>query len=128
MPFLESDLVKNPMTSRPKRSQRCSAEEDEPLCCLYDYFINFEEIGWNWIVHPIEFNAGHCSGECTIHYMDGLRNKLVQKTAGSSSQQAVTNCCASTKSKSLYMLYYNNDQELIYGEFPDMSISECGCL
>ena len=130
MPFLESDLTKHPHKRKKRDIHKCTADDEDPLCCLYDYHINFEIIGWDWIVYPLEFNAGHCSGECSVTYMEGIRNKLVQKTSGTSPANTpiITNCCASTKARSLSMLYYNSNDELIYGEFPEMMISECSCL
>ena len=43
---------------------------NETHCCLWDYTINFkEDYGWDWIIHPKEYKANFCQGECSYHTM-----------------------------------------------------------
>ena len=52
--------------------QVCTEENDmnETHCCLWDYTINFkEDYGWDWIIHPKEYKANFCQGECSYHTM-----------------------------------------------------------
>lgn len=34
-------------------------------CCLYDLMIDFEKVGWDFVIAPKRYNAFLCNGICT---------------------------------------------------------------
>ena len=62
--FLELELLDG--STRHKRTPHtCQAEANETKCCLYDLMIDFEKVGWEFVIAPKRYNAFICSGECS---------------------------------------------------------------
>lgn len=43
----------------------CRPGSNETKCCLYDLMIDFEKVGWDFVIAPKRYNAYICNGECT---------------------------------------------------------------
>lgn len=72
----------NATQSRPKRNaapmrRRKKTEMRNPLldarivnaqssCQIHTLFVNFEDLKWDWIIHPKGFGAFYCGGECSF--------------------------------------------------------------
>ena len=62
--FLELEVIDE--NGRSKRAPNiCTAGSNETKCCLYDLMIDFEKVGWEFVIAPKRYNAYICSGECT---------------------------------------------------------------
>jgi len=131
IPFLELDLVAS--RRRRKRSSRnnlvCQADSDESRCCRYDYEINFENIGWNWIIVPKRFNARHCAGECTSTLLSTTRAKFERHANLSPpGNSQPNNCCHAQEMVPISMIHYDEQQNIVYSDMPDLKINRCSCL
>lgn len=115
----------------PKRVRRdsgldCDENSPESRCCRYPLTVDFEDVGWDWIIAPKRYKANYCSGECEyMHLQKYPHTHLVNKanprgTAGP--------CCTPTKMSPINMLYFNQEEEIIYGKIPSMVVDRCGCL
>ena len=100
-------------------------------CQMYDFKVDFDFIGWGqWIIHPKNFNARFCYGECpspvdskykpTNHAM--LQTLMRQKKR----RLAPPTCCVPIKLKPLSMLYFEYD-EIVVRHHENMIADECGC-
>lgn len=62
--FLELELIDG--SGRSKRTSNiCQTGTNETKCCLYDLMIDFEKVGWEFVIAPKRYNAYICSGECS---------------------------------------------------------------
>ena len=102
-------------------------------CRRVPYTIDFEKIGWeNWIVHPLQYNAYRCVGECngsrlvtrhaTNHaYIQGGLSRNPPK------QGVPEPCCAPSKLLPMDVLFYEDGlvKQRVHEE---MIVAECECF
>jgi len=53
-------------SGRNRRSSQnsCRVEANRTNCCLFDLVIDFEKVGWEFVIAPKRYNANICNGEC----------------------------------------------------------------
>lgn len=89
--------------------------------------VNFEELGWDFIVAPKTYTAYWCHGQC-----DDVRRKpntfleRLMIFMGLESGWRPGRC-APTRYKHLWILYYDTDSNLNLEKLEEMVILECGC-
>ncbi|XP_007228995.2 myostatin a [Astyanax mexicanus] len=124
-PFLEVKIAESPKRSRRDSGLDCDERSTESRCCRYPLTVDFEDFGWDWIIAPKRYKANYCSGECEqVHLQKYPHTHLVNKanprgTAGP--------CCTPTKMSPINMLYFNHQEQIIYGKIPSMVVDLCGC-
>ena len=49
-------------------------------CCRWPLTIDFDEFGWEWVLFPKTFEAGFCSGDCSLGQLKLIisRGKLIR--------------------------------------------------
>nr|AHC02688.1 MSTN2 [Takifugu flavidus]AHC02690.1 MSTN2 B [Takifugu flavidus] len=125
-PFMEVKISEGPRRVRRDLGLDCDENSPESRCCRYPLTVDFEDFGWDWIIAPKRYKANYCSGECEyMHLQKYPHTHLVNKanprgTAGP--------CCTPTKMSPINMLYFNQEQQIIYGKIPSMVVDRCGCL
>lgn len=110
--------------ARSKRST-CSRE-----CCRRPLKISFKEIGWDWIVQPVEFEAFYCKGRCRNVSDDfASTHALMQSILNYKGVKVTRPCCAPRKLRPLDLLHYNDKTppELIVTRQKGMIVKECAC-
>lgn len=86
--------------------------------------VNFEQFKWDFIIAPKSYNAYYCSGECSfLTQQKQAHTHLVQMA----SYNQVTPCCGPRKLKSIDMLYFDINMNVILGKMPGMVVERCGC-
>ncbi|GAB1597741.1 nodal homolog [Argonauta hians] len=115
---------------RKKKRKQVGTNKDLP-CGLYDYYIDFNVIGWGeWIVFPKRFNAHLCSGKCTGPIKTDLNptNHAMLRSLMKLKQPDVTPlpCCVPTKLKPMSLLYLEPG-EIVLRQHTDLVAEECGC-
>uniref|UniRef100_UPI003590236A growth/differentiation factor 8-like n=1 Tax=Myxine glutinosa TaxID=7769 RepID=UPI003590236A len=124
-PFLEVQLTELGKRSRRATGLDCSEASNESRCCRYSLVVDFEAFGWDWIIAPKRYRANYCSGQCEHMFLQKYpHTHLVQKVNPSGSAGP---CCAPTKMSAISMLYFNDQQQIIFGKIPDMVVERCGC-
>ncbi|KAL8604197.1 hypothetical protein ACOMHN_014765 [Nucella lapillus] len=114
-----------------KNKKRWYRAPKHEKCQIYDFKVDFEFIGWGqWIIHPKNFNARFCYGECpspvdskykpTNHAM--LQTLMRQKKR----RLAPPTCCVPIKLKPLSMMYFEYE-EIVVRHHENMIADECGC-
>ena len=108
-PFLVIDLEKPKALSRKKRQSRvCTSDTTE--CCRESLYVNFTEIGWDWIIFPKGFRADYCKGLCESEisrlrkYSFILDHKNVKVDVA---------CCTPTKMLNLSVLYRGDNGQFV---------------
>nr|URT29675.1 growth/differentiation factor 8 [Odontobutis potamophila] len=125
-PFMEVKMADGPKRVRRESGLDCDENSPESRCCRYPLTVNFEDFGWDWIIAPKRYKANYCSGECEyMHLQKYPHTHLVNQanprgTAGP--------CCTPTKMSPINMLYFNREEQIIYGKIPSMVVDHCGCL
>ncbi|GMR43336.1 hypothetical protein PMAYCL1PPCAC_13531, partial [Pristionchus mayeri] len=111
---------------RRKRQAHCTPDMKEKGCCLYDLVVDFEQIGWKFIIAPLKYNAYMCSGDCAHSKKDTVYGQL----DGSSRLQATnynSACCHPDSYDSLDVIYLNDKAEVITTKIPNMLVTKCSC-
>jgi hypothetical protein len=64
--YLELELFDMPSRNRRNANapQVCQAGSNNSKCCLYDLMIDFEKVGWDFVIAPKRYNAYVCMGNC----------------------------------------------------------------
>lgn len=102
----------------------CDENSTETRCCRYPLVIDFDEMGWNWIIAPRKYEANYCSGECSASLSQHTHSHLVnQATFGRNNL-----CCIPRKMSSISMLYYDENYNINQGILPGMVVERCGCV
>uniref|UniRef100_A0A3B4AE57 Growth/differentiation factor 8 n=1 Tax=Periophthalmus magnuspinnatus TaxID=409849 RepID=A0A3B4AE57_9GOBI len=126
MPFLEVQMAEPPKRRRRDVGLDCDVNSSESRCCRYPLTVDFEDFGYDWIIAPKRFKANYCSGECEYMHLQKyphthlVNNANPRGTAGP--------CCTPTKMSPINMLYFNHEEQIIYGKIPSMVVDRCGCL
>uniref|UniRef100_A0A0K0F0Z5 TGF_BETA_2 domain-containing protein n=1 Tax=Strongyloides venezuelensis TaxID=75913 RepID=A0A0K0F0Z5_STRVS len=78
--YLEAVVIDNSDRVKRNSDKNCENEDGKSMCCVKKTNINFEEIGWNFIVSPKNFQAQFCHGDCyhsgNNMLIGGVLNKL----------------------------------------------------
>ncbi|XP_039256232.2 growth/differentiation factor 8-like [Styela clava] len=130
-PMLEVDLTSNLNSRRKKRDAGaliCNEESREERCCKYDFEIDFRAMGWDWIINPNIYRSYHCAGECPVLFLQTNQHKVLAMHSGQNQPKAASPCCAPTKMAPMSMLYFDNEENIIYSDVPDMIVKRCGCM
>ncbi|XP_005431345.1 growth/differentiation factor 11, partial [Geospiza fortis] len=124
-PFMELRVLENNKRSRRNLGLDCDEHSTESRCCRYPLTVDFEAFGWDWIIAPKRYKANYCSGQCEYMFMQKYpHTHLVQQA---NPRGSAGPCCTPTKMSPIYMLYFNDKQQIIYGKIPGMVVDRCGC-
>ncbi|XP_078720867.1 inhibin beta B chain-like [Lampetra fluviatilis] len=136
-PFL---LLRVASSQGGSRTRRRSVECDgsSSLCCLQRFYVEFRKINWgDWIIQPAGFQSNYCQGECrAAQVLNGtisassLRSVIINQynLRGLGSVAAKTTCCVPVRFSSVSMLYYDDKNNIMKKDVPDMVAEECGCI
>ncbi|GFO10101.1 growth/differentiation factor 8 [Plakobranchus ocellatus] len=125
-PWLDTKILELRSHSRHRRSESlvCSDSSQERRCCRYPLEIGFVELGWEWVIAPLYVRADFCLGECHMAMMDDTpRSWMTQQLPGTGGV-----CCAPTRMQPLSLLYFDNDQNILYQILQNVKVTKCGCV
>lgn len=139
--YLSSDLAPNvnilaqekSILGRQKRAailerHDCVRGDGESRCCRYPLWVNFTDIGEDWIVAPQGYQAYYCDGACPHNYRAAHEFAKVKSLLHSLNPDAApAPCCTATELSPLSILHYNSRNELQVTELSDMVVENCGC-
>ncbi|EPB67460.1 transforming growth factor beta like domain protein [Ancylostoma ceylanicum] len=96
--FMSITLDTEAMSRRKRSPAVCQPEDKEPGCCLYDLTVDFQQMGWKFIIAPHKYNAYMCRGDCSLSHAHVARagHTKVAKTGIITRQEATGNqgmCC-----------------------------------
>lgn len=93
-------------------------------CQRYHFEVDFEELGWSWMIIPRKYTAYRCHGSCNnMEHVDNNYARMQIVVYGSYNSQ----CCVPHEYRSLSVLYFDNYENLVYSEVPDMVVASCRC-
>ncbi|KAM4689214.1 inhibin beta A chain [Discoglossus pictus] len=119
---------------RRKRGLECDGKVS--ICCKKQFFVSFKDIGWgDWIIAPPGYHANYCEGDCPSHIAGTTGSSLSfhstvihqYRMKGQSPFTSIKSCCVPSKLRAMSMLYYDDSQNIIKKDIPNMIVEECGC-
>ncbi|XP_018575773.2 growth/differentiation factor 11 [Anoplophora glabripennis] len=124
VPFVEISTVEPKRRVRRNLGLNCDDKMNEPLCCRYSLDVDFEEIGFDFIIAPKRYDAHMCAGDCPFVTLQKYPHTHLIKM---SSPQSAQPCCAPRKMSAISMLYFDEQLTVVYGSLPGMVVDRCGC-
>ena len=97
-------------------------------CRRQDLWINFDEIGWDFVITPKDVNIGDCGGQCLDadnNIAHAVVKQLLQKMHPS--RNAGILCCQGANYKEISALYFKSKHEIVIGSMPKIIVKECRC-
>ncbi|XP_019598020.2 inhibin beta E chain [Rhinolophus sinicus] len=133
-PFLELKIQPNePGTGRARR-RTLTCEPETPLCCRQDYYVDFQELGWqDWILQPEGYQLNYCSGQCPPHLAGSpgiaasFHSAVFSLLKANNLWPLGTSCCVPTARSPLSLLYLDRNGNVVKTDVPDMVVEACGC-
>ncbi|XP_077978021.1 growth/differentiation factor 8-like [Glandiceps talaboti] len=121
-PFLEIRTHREGRT-RGKRSANIDCPEGSKIehCCRHPLTVNFRELGMSFVIHPVEYEAYYCSGRCQGMWTSDRSHSFFLE------QMNIDRCCSPNKMSKITMLYYDDDQTVLFAEVPDLIVESCDC-
>ncbi|EGT47784.1 hypothetical protein CAEBREN_22190 [Caenorhabditis brenneri] len=122
--------------SRKRRSYStpiCTKDRRSPGCCLYDLTIEFDKIGWDWIIAPPKYNAYMCRGDCKLnshHFMNDYAHSKIMRSQGRIDDDVNTEmgfCCHPTDYDYIKLIYVNRSGRVSVANVNGMIARRCGC-
>ncbi|CAG0918477.1 unnamed protein product [Notodromas monacha] len=144
VPYLEIQVSEHNRRTRTKRNVGLDCDDslrNKNLCCRHPLVVDFETIGWDWIIAPRSYHAFHCAGYCEplhmpeYHHTIIVGQKLIVDTDinGYDPRSIYGNrpppvaCCAPKKLSALSLLHFTPDSEIIVSKVPEMITDSCTC-
>ena len=97
-------------------------------CRRQDLWINFDEIGWDFVITPKDVNIGDCGGQCLDadnNIAHAVVKQLLQKMHPA--RNAGILCCQGANYKEISALYFKSKHEIVIGSMPKIIVKECRC-
>lgn len=122
--FLELEMINLKSGGRSRRNPHhvCTSAADK--CCLHDLVIDFEKIGWDFVIAPKRYNAYICSGHC-----NNMTTSLYSR--GDAAKKANFDhfhCCHPKEYTGITILFVQQESDIVMmREVPNMVAKDCGC-
>ena len=103
-------------------------EKEAYNCRRQDLWINFDEIGWNFVITPKNVNIGDCGGKCAEadnNIAHAVVKQLLQNI--NPSRNAGILCCQGASYKEITALYFKSKHEIVIGSMPRIVVDKCRC-
>ncbi|CAO4368098.1 unnamed protein product [Caenorhabditis nigoni] len=136
------EFVGQSTNSTLRRSRRspsaaiCATSQPSEGCCLYDLIVEFNKIGWDWVIAPPRYNAFMCRGQCeknAHHLLNDFGHARIMRAANSI--YSVENmdltslglCCHASDFDYLKVIYLNQQGVINVANLNGMVANRCGC-
>ncbi|CAD6188854.1 unnamed protein product [Caenorhabditis auriculariae] len=121
--------------TRRRANPVCLREDPTDGCCRYDMIVDFDKIGWHWIVAPPQYNAFVCRGDCALngHHMHNFgHTKIVKAVFRKDADMAsfiekTASCCHAGEYAPLSLIYINHDGAVVASSVSAMIAEHCSC-
>uniref|UniRef100_A0A0B6ZXT4 TGF-beta family profile domain-containing protein n=1 Tax=Arion vulgaris TaxID=1028688 RepID=A0A0B6ZXT4_9EUPU len=112
--------------ARSKRQDDESAVCSGSLCCRHSIYVDFEDIGWDFVISPMGYTAYYCKGDCPPRYKIANTFTNIKSILHQRSPETVpAPNCAPTGYQPLAMTIF--DHEVKDVSFPGMVVAGCRC-
>ncbi|CAD5216555.1 unnamed protein product [Bursaphelenchus okinawaensis] len=124
--YLEFEIFDMPGRSRRSTPNVCHAGQNETKCCLYDLIIDFEKVGWEFVIAPKRYNAYICNGDCNAQ-SQGMPLVSTHGSMTAKTQTDFFQCCHPKDYTGVTIVYVTESNQIWVKEVPGMVARKCGC-
>ncbi|XP_019628247.1 PREDICTED: bone morphogenetic protein 2-B-like [Branchiostoma belcheri] len=99
-------------------------------CRRHELYVDFTELGWDWIIAPAGYRAFYCRGGCPAIMGQHLRptnHAVVQNILGTVRARLPPARCVPDSLRPISVLHYEENGSIVYKEYPDMVAGSCAC-
>ncbi|TNN60616.1 Growth/differentiation factor 6-A [Liparis tanakae] len=107
-------------------------KKSKSRCSKKALHVNFKELGWDdWIIAPLDYEAYHCEGVCDFplrSHLEPTNHAIIQTLMNSMDPNSTPpSCCVPTKLSPISILYIDSGNNVVYKQYEDMVVEQCGC-
>lgn len=119
-------------TALNNRHGKRHGKKSKSRCSRKALHVNFKELGWDdWIIAPLDYEAYHCEGMCDFplrSHLEPTNHAIIQTLMNSMDPNSTPpSCCVPTKLSPISILYIDSGNNVVYKQYEDMVVEQCGC-
>uniref|UniRef100_A0A8D0DAG3 Growth differentiation factor 6a n=1 Tax=Sander lucioperca TaxID=283035 RepID=A0A8D0DAG3_SANLU len=119
-------------TALTNRHGKRHGKKSKSRCSKKALHVNFKELGWDdWIIAPLDYEAYHCEGVCDFplrSHLEPTNHAIIQTLMNSMDPNSTPpSCCVPTKLSPISILYIDSGNNVVYKQYEDMVVEQCGC-
>ena len=119
-------------TTRPNEDDASTRTTTRSACQKHAWTINFRQLygSNNFVIAPTGLHANYCHGECRFplsSHMNATNHAVFQVLGNLRDSNIPRPCCAPTKLSTTRMLITENNN-VVYKNYTNAVVDECGCL
>ncbi|XP_077576852.1 growth/differentiation factor 6-A [Stigmatopora nigra] len=119
-------------TALSNRHGKRHGKKSKSRCSKKALHVNFKELGWDdWIIAPLDYEAYHCEGVCDFplrSHLEPTNHAIIQTLMNSMDPTSTPpSCCVPTKLSPISILYIDAGNNVVYKQYEDMVVEQCGC-
>lgn len=119
-------------TALNNRHGKRHGKKSKSRCSKKALHVNFKELGWDdWIIAPLDYEAYHCEGLCDFplrSHLEPTNHAIIQTLMNSMDPNSTPpSCCVPTKLSPISILYIDSGNNVVYKQYEDMVVEQCGC-
>ncbi|XP_068615315.1 growth/differentiation factor 6-A [Brachionichthys hirsutus] len=119
-------------TALSNRHGKRHGKKSRSRCSKKALHVNFKELGWDdWIIAPLDYEAYHCEGVCDFplrSHLEPTNHAIIQTLMNSMDPNSTPpSCCVPTKLSPISILYIDSGNNVVYKQYEDMVVEQCGC-
>ncbi|XP_062848191.1 growth/differentiation factor 6-A [Trichomycterus rosablanca] len=119
-------------TALNNRHGKRHGKKSKSRCSRRALHVNFKELGWDdWIIAPLDYEAYHCEGMCDFplrSHLEPTNHAIIQTLMNSMDPNSTPpSCCVPTKLSPISILYIDSGNNVVYKQYEDMVVEQCGC-
>ncbi|XP_060937749.1 growth/differentiation factor 6-A [Limanda limanda] len=119
-------------TALSNRHGKRHGKKSRSRCSKKGLHVNFKELGWDdWIIAPLDYEAYHCEGVCDFplrSHLEPTNHAIIQTLMNSMDPNSTPpSCCVPTKLSPISILYIDSGNNVVYKQYEDMVVEQCGC-
>ncbi|CAH1268709.1 BMP2 [Branchiostoma lanceolatum] len=115
---------------RPRHADNSYPRRPCKTCKRHGLYVDFEDLGWDWIIAPVGYTAYYCKGQCPAIMGQHLRptnHAVVQNILGTLDARVPPAKCVPAALRPISVLHYEDNGSIVYKEYPDMVAMSCAC-
>lgn len=126
------EKIKRRRTALSNRHGKRHGKKSKSRCSKKALHVNFKELGWDdWIIAPLDYEAYHCEGVCDFplrSHLEPTNHAIIQTLMNSMDPNSTPpSCCVPTKLSPISILYIDSGNNVVYKQYEDMVVEQCGC-
>jgi len=115
-----------------RRERRGDAGACNGRCCMKELIVDFDALGWTWVLHPKQYIANYCTGSCENPTAAMTRNMesnghILSAMLRLQSGGGSATCCVPREEVFHQMIYTDSDGVVRTNSNTIRTINSCKC-